>query len=85
MSEDVHKYPSDDAERFQVRMPPGLRERIREAAAKNNRSMNAEIVASLEDKYPAVDPYEEITAILKSMSPEDRVRLIRNLRQKQVY
>lgn len=33
-------------------MPEGLRNRIRDAAEANNRSMNAEIVASLEEKYP---------------------------------
>jgi hypothetical protein len=45
------KYPSQLAERFQVRMPDGLRDRIREEAEKNNRSMNAEIVARLEGSF----------------------------------
>ncbi|MCF7647312.1 Arc family DNA-binding protein [Bacillus subtilis] len=48
MSDDS-KYPSQLAERFQIRMPDGLRDRIREAAEKNNRSMNAEIIHRLED------------------------------------
>lgn len=53
MSDDEReKYPSEEAERFQVRMPPGLRERIKQAAERNNRSMNSEIVATLEEKYP---------------------------------
>ena len=42
------KHPSDLAERFQVRMPTGLRDRIAEAAKGNGRSMNSEIVARLE-------------------------------------
>lgn len=43
------KYPSQIAERFQVRMPDGLRDRLRDAAEANNRSMNSEIVARLEE------------------------------------
>lgn len=38
---------------FSVRMPDGMRERIRVAADLNARSMNAEIIATLEAKYPA--------------------------------
>lgn len=46
------KYPSEEADRFQVRMPSGMRDRIKIEAERNNRSMNAEIVATLEEKYP---------------------------------
>lgn len=46
------RYPSEAADRFQVRLPDGMRDRIKAAAAANNRSMNAEIVATLEEKYP---------------------------------
>lgn len=45
-------YPSDKLDQFQLRLPPGMRDRIRAAAEANNRSMNAEIVAALEDKFP---------------------------------
>lgn len=31
-----------------LRLPEGMRERVKDAATKNNRSMNAEIVARLE-------------------------------------
>ncbi len=41
-------YPSETADRFIVRFPDGMRDRIRDEAAKNNRSMNAEIIARLE-------------------------------------
>ena len=37
---------------YGFRMPPPLKERVQAAAAQNNRSMNAEIVATLEEKYP---------------------------------
>lgn len=46
------KYPSQTAERFQIRMPDGLRDRIRAAAERNGRSMNTEIIATLELMYP---------------------------------
>ena len=44
------------AEQYTVRFPDGLRDRIKAAADENNRSMNAEIVATLEEKYPAPKP-----------------------------
>lgn len=37
---------------FGLRMQPDLKERVQDAATKNNRSLNAEIVETLEDKYP---------------------------------
>jgi hypothetical protein len=40
-------------DKFMLRLPDGLRERIKNVAAANNRSMNSEIVAALEEKYPA--------------------------------
>ena len=45
-------YPSKQLEQFVVRLPDGMRDRVKDAAARNNRSMNAEIVATLEEKYP---------------------------------
>jgi hypothetical protein len=49
----MNDYPSRKMDQFVVRFPDGMRERIRAAAEANNRSMNAEIVATLEEKYPA--------------------------------
>lgn len=40
-------------DRYMLRLPDGMRDRIKTAAEANNRSMNAEIVATLEEKYPA--------------------------------
>ncbi|GJD58352.1 Arc family DNA-binding protein [Methylobacterium dankookense] len=45
---DREPYPSDLAERFQLRMPTGLRDRVKAEAETNKRSMNAEIIARLE-------------------------------------
>ncbi len=46
------KKPNDELDKFLLRMPDGLRNRIKFEAEKNNRSMNAEIVATLEEAYP---------------------------------
>lgn len=40
-------------DQYMVRFPPGLRDRIKEAAWKKGRSMNSEIIATLEREYPA--------------------------------
>ena len=42
-----------ESDKFMLRLPEGMRDRIKAAADENNRSMNAEIVATLEEKYPA--------------------------------
>lgn len=52
-------YPSDKQDQFMLRLPDGMRDRIRAAAEVANRSMNAEIVATLEEKYPAPDPLSQ--------------------------
>ena len=42
-----------DSDGFRLRLPDGLRDRIRAAAEAEGRSMNAEIVAALEARFPA--------------------------------
>lgn len=44
-------YPSDQADKVLVRMPDGMRDRLKEAAKVNNRTMNAEIVARLQSTF----------------------------------
>lgn len=48
-----------------VRMPEGLRDRIKAAADANGRSQNSEIVATLEEKYPA--PHEGYRQLLSDV------------------
>ncbi|MGS1042258.1 Arc family DNA-binding protein [Burkholderia glumae] len=50
--------PSRTAEQFVVRFPDGMRDRIAEAAKANNRSMNAEIVARLEQSFGSDEPLD---------------------------
>lgn len=51
MSEEDAGYPSDKADKVLVRMPDGMRDRMKAAAKVNNRTMNAEIVARLEGSF----------------------------------
>ncbi|MGI3170649.1 Arc family DNA-binding protein [Pseudooceanicola sp. C21-150M6] len=51
---------AQNQDKFIVRLPDGLRDRIRLAAEANHRSMNAEVVALLEENYPAPVP-ENVT------------------------
>lgn len=56
----VQDSPSRRMDQFIVRLPDGMRDRIKAAAEDNNRSMNAEIVATLENAYPAPFEYDNI-------------------------
>jgi predicted DNA-binding protein len=40
-----------DSEKFNLRLPDGMRERIADAAKENGRSMNSEIIARLEASF----------------------------------
>ena len=51
----VGRIPSRGSDQFVVRMPDGMRNRLREAADANGRSMNAEIIARLEGSFPDPD------------------------------
>lgn len=52
-----------DSDKFMLRFPDGMRDRIREAAEGNKRSMNAEIVARLEQTF---DPSQGSAGFLDS-------------------
>ncbi len=61
-------YPSETADRFIVRLPEGMRDRIRDAADANGRSMNAEIVHTLEKAYPASTTQDEVRAVITEVT-----------------
>ncbi|ORE94054.1 helix-turn-helix domain-containing protein [Stappia sp. 22II-S9-Z10] len=50
-----------------VRLPDGLRERIKAAAESNTRSMNAEIVSTLMEAYPGVGNPEQIASEIRHL------------------
>ena len=65
------------ADQYTVRFPDGLRDRIKAAAEANNRSMNAEIVATLDRYYPAPrTKFDELLMGLLMLPPEDRAGYI---------
>lgn len=62
-------FPSETQERFIVRFPDGMRDRIADAAKANNRSMNAEIVARLEQSFQGgVDSQLDIGALASRLA-----------------
>ena len=78
----VQDSPSRRQDQFIVRLPDGMRERIRLAADQNNRSMNAEIVATLEEKYPKPSHWASLAKLLEArdrtlakMGPEEIAKL----------
>lgn len=48
-----------ESDKFMLRLPEGMRDRIKTAAETNNRSMNAEIIATLEEAYPPPPTHDE--------------------------
>lgn len=72
--------PSQSQDKFIIRLPNGMRERIKIAADANNRSMNAEIVASLREMYPEPEPDDAGREFLESFEAwpkETRDRFLR--------
>lgn len=57
----VQDTPSRKLDQYIIRLPDGMRDRIKRAASLNRRSMNAEIVATLMEKYlPMTDSVEDL-------------------------
>lgn len=74
---------------FGLRIPPDLKDRIKRAAAENNRSISAEIIFALEQAYPAPAPVSEIQKRLDRLiskweaasTGEERAELVDHLAQ----
>lgn len=49
-------------DKFNLRMPPGMRERVKKAKDKNGRSMNSELIARLETSFD-FEPAELLSMI----------------------
>lgn len=67
-------------DKFVLRLPDGMRDRIKSAAAKSGRSMNAEIVSALEGYFPEPkrpqDVLSDIAQILSFVEPTLREQAI---------
>lgn len=81
------KYPSELADRFIVRFPAGMRDRIAEEARKNGRSMNSEIIARLEASFEhqaqplGIVELQNILAAERTRVAEEVVRYFENKNQ----
>ncbi len=75
-----------ESERFMLRLPDGMRDRIKAAAEANNRSMNAEIVAALTEKFPEpTDPeFEKFYEMAQRIAPKDLKRVLVELIDKDI-
>lgn len=65
MAEDQNRTLSD---KFMLRFPDGMRDRIKRAAEANNRSMNAEIISTLDDAYPEEASVESLMEYMKALA-----------------
>lgn len=55
---------------YKLRLPERLRDKIKESASTHNRSMNADIVARLEDSFSGVTNVNEFNEKLQEMAGE---------------
>ncbi|MCW2315289.1 hypothetical protein M2322_000823 [Rhodoblastus acidophilus] len=49
-------HPSDTADKFILRLAPGLRDKIAASAKQNGRSMNSDILSRIQSSFEAEDP-----------------------------
>lgn len=59
--------PTRDQNKFMIRMPDGMRDRIAKAAKANGRSMNSEIIQLLEDHYPPEQEVEDFLTMVEEL------------------
>ena len=86
------RFPSDDADRFMIRMPQGMRDQLKRTARASNRTLNSEIIArleaSLEDR-----PVDGVGDLHRRMADterrldelHDRVSVVEGRRQETVF
>jgi len=58
-----------NTDQFQLRLPPGLRDRIKAVAERRGTSINTEIVRVLEQRFPEQWPLEDRLEILSRLLP----------------
>ncbi|MDP4022950.1 Arc family DNA-binding protein [Methylobacterium sp. NEAU 140] len=77
--------PSRHLDQFMLRLPDGMRDRLKAEAEANNRSMNAEIVARLKSSLEISnsDGFDQIDHWLKQSNPDTSILLHEIRRQAQ--
>lgn len=66
MTKEKAGFPSDNADKFIVRFPEGMRERIANSAKASGRSMNAEVVARLEGSFQPTEDHSQLKTVLQA-------------------
>jgi len=66
----MEKKPLQPQDKYVLRLPDGMRDRIAAAARANGRSMNAEIISTLEDTYPPDRTIEDTIYFAKQILSE---------------
>jgi Arc-like DNA binding domain len=75
-------YPSEQQDRFIVRLPNGMRDKIGVAARANKRSMNAEIVNRLEASFSSAgEPLLVVNQDTADAFPKEAIKAILETRQ----
>lgn len=73
--------PSRKLDQYIVRFPDGMRDRLKETAARNNRSLNAEIISRLEDSF-VFDDFGSSTGLAADVQAlTDRLEGLRKRRE----
>jgi hypothetical protein len=67
----VERTVGRESDKFMLRFPDGMRDRIADQAKLNNRSMNAEIVARLEQSFDGPVKQSEVEELLQKLSERD--------------
>ena len=83
MTQAIRSYSSRTADKFVVRLPEGMRERIAEVARNHHRSMNSEIIARLEQSLiqeGAIDTDPSMRMDSPELSAHER-ELLQHFRQ----
>lgn len=75
-SDMVQESPSRGMDKVIVRLPDGMRDRIKAAAEANNRSMNAEIISRLDRSFTVEPEWEQAIASTKEL--DDRLTRLEN-------
>lgn len=76
-------FPSQLLDKIIIRVPDGMRDRIKRVAEANGRSVNAELLVLLDKAYPPTSPLDacvqEIEDVVKSLPVENREGAWRDL------
>lgn len=64
-----------EADKFIIRLPLGMRDRISKAAKANSRSMNAEVVARLQSTFQESSSVTDLDALAENIAERVAVKL----------